>query len=53
MTDLATALKKSDNTIRRSLKRLQDAERVMVTRQAAKGKELYGVPEPTSGSTPQ
>ncbi len=47
---LVTAMKKSDKTIRRSLKRLQDAGRVEVTGQAAKGKELYGVPEPTSVS---
>jgi 5S rRNA maturation endonuclease (ribonuclease M5) len=50
---IALALTKSDKTIRRSLKSLKDVERVVVTGKAAKGKELYGVPEPTSVSASQ
>jgi hypothetical protein len=42
---VATHLKKSPKTIRRAMKRLQDAERVLVVGQAAKGKDLYAVPE--------
>jgi hypothetical protein len=40
---LAAALKRSDKTVRRSLKRLAEAERLVVSGQAAKGKDLYAV----------
>jgi AAA domain len=45
VTAVAMALKKSPKTIRRALKRLQDVERVVVIGQAAKGKDLFAVPE--------
>ncbi len=40
---LADALKRSDKTIRRSLKRLLDADRVLVTGQMSRRRDLYGV----------
>lgn len=40
---LAQSLKRSDKTIRRALKRLQDAGRVDVVGQASKRKDLYAV----------
>ena len=40
---LAAALKRSDKTVRRGLKRLQDAGRVEVTGQVSKGAALYGI----------
>ena len=40
---MAEALKRSDKTIRRSLKRLEDAGRVLVIGQASRRRDLYGV----------
>lgn len=40
---IAGAVKRSDKTVRRALKRLVDAGRVLVTGQASKQKDLYGV----------
>ena len=40
---LAAAVKRSDKTVRRALKSLEDAGRVIVSGQAAKGKDLYAV----------
>jgi hypothetical protein len=42
---LVSALKKSDKTIRRGLKRLLDAKLILVTGQASKQQALYGVIE--------
>lgn len=42
---LVTALKKSDKTIRRAVKRLLEAKLVLVTGQATKQQALYGVTE--------
>jgi hypothetical protein len=39
------ALKRSDRTVRRSIKRLEDAGRILVTGQVAKQELLYGVDE--------
>jgi hypothetical protein len=50
---IAAFLKKNAKTIRRALDRLQPAGRVVETGRAAKNKTLYGVPEPTSVSTPE
>jgi hypothetical protein len=42
---IVTPLKKSPKTIRRALKSLREAERIVVIGQAAKGKDLFAVPE--------
>ena len=45
IADIVTAVKRSDKTVRRSLGRLMDAERVLVTGQVSRRRDLYGVRE--------